>query len=82
MATLFDDERAASTNKAGNTKQERSALPLSGRAEPLVDDAPARRAPPPAHSEREQPRALALTDVIAPRTGAGETLIRMAYRIG
>jgi uncharacterized heparinase superfamily protein len=82
MATLFDDERAASPNKVGNAKREHSALPLSGRAEPLVEDAPARSAPPPAHSEREQPRALALTDVIAPRTGAGETLIRMAYRIG
>ena len=30
----------------------------------------------------ETSRALALTDVIAPRTGAGEALIRLAYRMG
>jgi len=69
--------------------------PASARAEALVErvgDAPLLalgegREPgverPSAHALAEEPsRALALSDVIAVRSGPGEALIRLAYRLG
>ncbi len=77
METLFDDQKAIpfeDIEEAGD----RSAIPLSQAEEPLREDtAPAFPVDP-----IEASRALALTDVIAPRTRPGEALIRLAYRIG
>lgn len=76
MDTLFKDERAGTL---GQPEELEGALPLSAEPEALSDaDAAAR-------SDADAPeasRALALTDVIAPRSGPGEALIRMAYRMG
>lgn len=57
---------------------ETRAVPLSDKAEPQRVEQNAETA-----SDNVEPsRALALTDVTAPRSSAGETLIRMAYRLG
>jgi uncharacterized heparinase superfamily protein len=72
--------------------------PAGRRADDLVEQAHDRRAlalgvgaaaaPVPASASEAAPeaaapsRALALSDVIAPRASAGEALIRLAYRIG
>ncbi|MEO0644199.1 MAG: heparinase II/III family protein [Pseudomonadota bacterium] len=75
METLFDDGRADSLTDAHGQD---SALALGGSKERL-SEATARIGEPDAP---ETSRALALADVIAPRTSAGEALIRMAYRMG
>ena len=67
-----------------------SALKLAKGEEALREEAPSERtgAPeddlPPAFPAEpiETSRALALSDVIAPRSKPGETLIRLAYRMG
>jgi uncharacterized heparinase superfamily protein len=61
---------------------EASALPLDpDREEPLAETAPRTPTPPP--SELIEPgRALALSDFVPPGIGAGERLIRLAYRLG
>nr|WP_298931916.1 heparinase II/III family protein [uncultured Erythrobacter sp.] len=86
MATLFrdapEDEIEETTDAA--------ALPLGEGEEPAQTDAStavnaaANDGDDDAADkhEVETSRALALTDVIAPRSSAGETLIRMAYRMG
>ncbi|MEO1489442.1 MAG: heparinase II/III family protein [Pseudomonadota bacterium] len=74
MDTLFRDERTARIDE----DRSGSAIPLGPGEEPLAQDAP-----DPVHSEApETSRALALTDVIAPSSRPGETLIRLAYRMG
>ncbi|MGB3710675.1 MAG: heparinase II/III family protein [Erythrobacter sp.] len=58
--------------------RKRPALALSQREEPLVlDREDAERVEP-----FESTRALALADVIVPRSRPGEALIRLAYRMG
>lgn len=73
MDTLFRDGQ---TEALTQTEEPDGALPLGDSPEALTDTAD------PQHEAPESSRALALTDVIAPRTGAGEALIRMAYRMG
>jgi uncharacterized heparinase superfamily protein len=84
MDTLFRDGRGDNDRscedlaKDEGSTETAGALPLRGDAEALTqsgDAAPEAEAP-------ETSRALALTDVIAPRTGPGEALIRLAYRMG
>lgn len=57
--------------------EQAEALREEAIAEPAIDERPAFPAEPIDNS-----RALALSDVIAPRTNPGEALIRLAYRIG
>lgn len=82
----------------GRTSDSRSVIKLGDAAEPLVEerteeaevealDAPEPEVslePAPAFpaEQIETSRALALTDVIAPRANPGEALIRLAYRMG
>ena len=54
-----------------------TALPLSAAEESLVTPGSAREADP-----LDPSRALALADFAAPAVGAGERLIRLAYRMG
>ncbi|MEE4204700.1 MAG: heparinase II/III family protein [Erythrobacter sp.] len=75
MEGLFSAQAAATTEEA-EERADRTAVPLAERAEPGAEDAPAENAAP------ETSRALALSDVIAPKARAGETLVRMAYRMG
>ncbi|MFT4025336.1 MAG: heparinase II/III family protein [Novosphingobium sp.] len=69
---------------AGNRQQQRQrssadpALPLPGAEEGLVTSAPPIREAEPL----DPSRALALADFAAPSVGAGERLIRLAYRMG
>ncbi|MEE4288033.1 MAG: heparinase II/III family protein [Erythrobacter sp.] len=79
MDTLFRDERPQLDSEPDAREDERSpATPLNSGEE----------VPGEAHVDEglgaapETSRALALTDVIAPRAGPGEALIRLAYRIG
>ncbi len=87
METLFGDHGASQAEELDETV-ERSALALGpaqeslreetlGEEKPIQEDRPAFPVDP-----IETSRALALTDVIAPRTRPGEALIRMAYRMG
>ncbi|MEQ8410283.1 MAG: heparinase II/III family protein [Erythrobacter sp.] len=71
--TAPEDVADQTPDKAGMT-----AFPLPLRAEPAAEAAGEEVAPAPP----ETSRALALSDVIAPKARAGETLIRMAYRLG
>lgn len=79
MASLFRDHDSESSEERvealDDTGEDQGALPLSDAPEPQVD-------PEQANDNLETSRALALTDVIAPRSGAGEALIRLAYRMG
>ena len=75
MDTLFRDERS---DALARTDEPNGVLPLGDTPEALSEA-------PETPSEAEvsdTSRALALTDVIAPRAGPGEALIRLAYRIG
>ncbi len=77
MDTLFDDEKIVpddTSDEAGD----RAAIGLGPDEELLREEAPSAF---PAE-QIDNSRALALTDVIAPRTRPGEALIRMAYRMG
>lgn len=77
METLFGHAKAGEA-EALESSDDRSAIALGESEEVLRDDGvPAFPAEPIATS-----RALALTDVIAPRTRPGEALIRLAYRMG
>ena len=60
--------------------QERQAIPLTERKEPLVQR-PAAKAPA-AEEVIEPGRSLILTEFTPPSMGAGERLIRFAYRAG
>ncbi|MEO0872070.1 MAG: heparinase II/III family protein [Pseudomonadota bacterium] len=75
MDTLFKDEAADALVTREDLDR---ALPLGADAEAL-SEAPTTGAPDDAS---EPGQALALADVIAPRTRPGEALIRMAYRMG
>lgn len=77
MDTLFRDENVRDdTNEALNRPEEADgAFGLGSETEALVEGGSNEAAAEPS-------RALALTDVIAPRTGPGEALIRLAYRMG
>jgi len=84
MDRLFTSERAEHEAEDQSAKND-SALPLGEGAEDLVT----RAAPDSGGADSETPsegpetlQALALADVIAPRTGPGEALIRLAYRLG
>jgi len=81
MESLFDDEKVAAeeaVEEVGERAGNDAAIPLTADKEPLREEAaPAFPAEPIDNS-----RALALTDVIAPRSRPGETLIRLAYRMG
>ena len=87
METLFDDERAG---QLVDTPGDSSAVPLARGEERLSDGSVSPSHDPsqdpakgPANGEAtETSRALALADVMAPRTSAGEALIRLAYRMG
>lgn len=85
MDGLFRDQREVLDAPASDLSQglsptpdEERALALDDGAEPYVEIG----TPATPDMAPEASRALALTDVIAPRSGAGETLIRMAYRMG
>jgi uncharacterized heparinase superfamily protein len=73
------DALATSRNVA-DEQAEMPAIPLGGQAEErLVEQA----LPPIAESEVVEPgRALALADFAPPSLGAGERLLRLAYRLG
>ncbi|MEM6585405.1 MAG: heparinase II/III family protein [Pseudomonadota bacterium] len=80
MDTLFDKDqvRDEQSEALSGAYEAGGALPLGAQAEALSDPGK-----PPTEVEAVTPsRALVLTDVIAPRTGPGEALIRMAYRMG
>ncbi|BDW81084.1 heparinase II/III family protein [Erythrobacter sp. Dej080120_24] len=77
METLFGHAKAGEA-EALESSDDRSAIALGESEEVLRDDGvPAFPAETIATS-----RALALTDVIAPRAKPGEALIRLAYRMG
>ena len=82
METLFGDHNAPQAEELDESA-ERSALPLGSAKESLREEE-SRQEEPLAFpvDPTETSRALALTDVIAPRTRPGEALIRMAYRMG
>ncbi|QUL37176.1 heparinase II/III family protein [Erythrobacter sp. JK5] len=75
MESLFQDAEEQLLDSAADDASERPALALGdGGAQPVRD---------PATEDTVEPsRALALTDVIAPRASAAETMIRLAYRLG
>ncbi|MEL6485581.1 MAG: heparinase II/III family protein [Pseudomonadota bacterium] len=75
MDTLFKDEAADALVTREDLDR---ALPLGAEAEAL-SKTPAAGA---TGDGSEPGRALALADVMAPRTRPGEALIRMAYRMG
>jgi len=84
METLFDDQHSSTgtaleeLDETAERAASTSAIPLGHAEEALRDDAnPAFPVDP-----VDTSRALALTDVIAPRTRPGEALIRLAYRMG
>lgn len=74
MATLLRTPAAARAEALVERVADAPVLPLAVSAEPAVEPA----APPP----EEPSRALALSDVIAVKSGPGEALIRLAYRLG
>ncbi len=76
MATLFNKETVEAEFEE-LPLEEQAAIGLGPGDEPLRQDGTG------AGGEAlEAERALALTDVIAPRTKPGEALIRLAYRLG
>lgn len=77
MDTLFDDQNTLSSDTTEDNN-ERAAFALGANEEPLREGEAAEISAEPIDNSR----ALALTDVIAPRTKPGEALIRMAYRLG
>ncbi len=73
MATVLRSEAEQRAGQLVEQAEQRSALAL-GEAEPSSQLSTPEPAAP--------SRALALSDVIAPRASAGEALIRLAYRLG
>ncbi|MFU7527002.1 heparinase II/III domain-containing protein [Qipengyuania sp. ASV99] len=90
METLFDDRsfEAKGTDAKDAFEQndgaaDRPALALGPGRESQSQDHPSADARPAFPAEPiDNSRALALSDVIAPRQRPGEALIRLAYRIG
>ncbi|MEM6474784.1 MAG: heparinase II/III family protein [Pseudomonadota bacterium] len=79
MSSLFGTRDEAPTLDDVLADEEgKSAFPLGEGEEALRRDGKAEAA----DETLDTSRALALTDVIAPRSSAGETLIRLAYRLG
>ncbi|MEL7197942.1 MAG: heparinase II/III-family protein [Pseudomonadota bacterium] len=81
MQELFrEGDRAKAATAIDDVETEGRALPLVEGDDPeaLFEDASS----VPADSAIEPSRALALTDVVAPRAKPGEALIRLAYRMG
>ena len=81
MASLFnkDPVEAEFEELSG---EDRPVFGFGGGAEPQRKENPDAPKCAPLESPIEQSRALALADVIAPRARPGETLIRLAYRMG
>ncbi|WP_086737824.1 heparinase II/III family protein [Erythrobacter colymbi] len=75
MATLLRTPAASRADALVERVAEAPVLPLALAPEPGVEPA----APPP---PEEPSRALALSDVITVKSGPGEALIRLAYRMG
>ena len=84
MASLFRETGDARIEALEDGSGEQTALPLGDGEEPLSSPASDGASEANDNLDGLEPtgRALALTDVIAPRSGAGEALIRMAYRMG
>ena len=83
MASLFSDNQAsepAQTADLFDDSGEASALPLGKGDEPHRREAQEADLETP--EQVEPSRALALSDVIAPRARPGEALIRLAYKMG
>ena len=76
MATLFNKEPVEAEFEE-LISEHQAAVGLGPDDEPLRDEGVA-----PGVDPIETDRALALTDVIAPRSRPGEALIRFAYRLG
>ncbi len=81
MATLLRTPAAAIARAGALVERvaETPALTLADGQEPAALIEPAPLPPPPL---QEPSRALALSDVIAVQAGPGESLIRLAYRLG
>jgi uncharacterized heparinase superfamily protein len=77
MTTVVRSDASRRAERLVDAAQHRPALALgdAAPAAPAEDPAPVPEAAAPS-------RALALSDVIAPRASAGEALIRLAYRLG
>lgn len=93
MDTLFSGQKSASLTEfdvaEGRTSDESSALKLGQDTEDLREEEPGVLVEAPSDDRPAFPaepidnsRALALSDVIAPRAKPGEALIRLAYRMG
>ncbi|KPF64100.1 heparinase II/III family protein [Porphyrobacter sp. AAP60] len=79
MATLLRTPAGRRADALVERVADSPALLLADRPEPAVTQ----RADPSAEPLAEEPsRALALSDAIAIRSGPGEALIRLAYRLG
>ncbi|AWW73309.1 heparinase [Erythrobacter sp. KY5] len=81
MATLFNKEPVEAEFEE-IADEGGSAFALGPEGEPLREDEEPQTAASVDAASIEAGRALALTDVIAPRTRPGEALIRFAYRLG
>lgn len=75
MATLLRPPAAARAEALVERVGDAPVLPLGGAPEPGAATAPVPQ-------QQEPSRALALSDVIAVKSGPGEALIRLAYRMG
>lgn len=75
MATLLRPPAAARAEALVERVGDAPVLPLGGAPEPGA-------APAPMPQQPEPSRALALSDVIAVKSGPGEALMRLAYRMG
>ncbi len=75
MATLLRPPAAARAEALVERVGDAPVLPLGGAPEPGA-------APAPMPQQQEPSRALALSDVIAVKSGPGEALMRLAYRMG
>jgi uncharacterized heparinase superfamily protein len=84
MATLLRTPGGRRADALVARVADNPALALADGPEPgiLPQGEPATTPPPQAPQLAEPSRALALSDVIAVKAGPGETLIRLAYRIG
>lgn len=80
MATVLRSPAAARAEALVERVADTPLLTLAEGQEPGVATASTDAAPPP--PPQEPSRALALSDVIAVKSGPGEALIRLAYRIG
>ncbi|MEM9501799.1 MAG: heparinase II/III-family protein [Pseudomonadota bacterium] len=77
MESLFQDTKEQLLDETDKDATTRPAMTLEDDDAQLPTDPG--QSP---RAEAETSRALALTDVIAPRSSAGDALIRFAYRIG